>query len=94
MTDSPRSPSAWRRVAALGSLALGLLGLLVWVFVQGRPVPLPEVTEPGLPCVSYAPFRRPGHSPFDPALTITPALIGADLRLEQEGYYLCQCHPF
>ena len=81
MTDSPRSPSAWRRVAALGSLALGLLGLLVWVFVQGRPVPLPEVTEPGLPCVSYAPFRRPGHSPFDPALTITPALIEADLRL-------------
>jgi glucan 1,3-beta-glucosidase len=81
MTDSPRSPSAWRRFAALGSLALGLLGLLVWAFVQGRPVPLPEVSEPGLPCVSYAPFRRAGHSPFDPALTITPALIEADLRL-------------
>jgi exo-beta-1,3-glucanase (GH17 family) len=81
MTDSPRSPSAWRRVAALGSLALGLLWLLAWAFVQGRPVPLPEVTEPSLPCVSYAPFRRAGHSPFDPALTLTPALIEADLRL-------------
>ena len=81
MTDSPRPPTLWHRVAALGSLALGLLWLLIQAFAQGRPVPLPEVAEPRLPCVSYAPFRRTGHSPFDPALTITPAMIEADLRL-------------
>ena len=81
MTDSPRPPNLWRRVAALGSLALGLLWLLIWAFAQGRPLPLPEVAELRLHCISYAPFRRTGHSPFDPALTITPAMIEADLRL-------------
>ncbi|MBU6271498.1 MAG: glucan 1,3-beta-glucosidase [Betaproteobacteria bacterium] len=34
-----------------------------------------------LPCVSYAPFRRPGHTPFDPDLRVSPAQIEADLRL-------------
>lgn len=81
MTDSPRPPRFWRQLAVLGSLALGLLGLLIWAFAQGQPVALPEVTEARLPCVSYAPFRRPGHSPFDPTLIVTPAQIEADLRL-------------
>jgi glucan 1,3-beta-glucosidase len=62
-------------------LALGLLLLLAWAVEQGRPVALPEVGALKLPCVSYAPFRRQGHSPFDPALTISPAMIEADLRL-------------
>lgn len=34
-----------------------------------------------LPCVSYAPFRRPGHSPFEPGLNIPPKLIEEDLLL-------------
>lgn len=81
MTDSPQPPILWRRVAALCSLALGLLWLLTWAFAQGRPVGLPEVAERRLPCVSYAPFRRASHSPFDAGLTITPTMIEADLRL-------------
>jgi exo-beta-1,3-glucanase (GH17 family) len=71
----------WRRALVLGGLALGLLILLLWSFSQGRPVALPEAAELRLPCVSYAPFRRPGHSPFDPALNVEPAMIEADLRL-------------
>jgi exo-beta-1,3-glucanase (GH17 family) len=71
----------WRRALVLGGLALGLLILLLWSFNQGRPVALPEAAELRLPCVSYAPFRRPGHSPFDPALRVDPAMIEADLRL-------------
>ncbi len=71
----------WRRALVLGGLALGLLILLLWSFNQGRPVALPEAAELRLPCVSYAPFRRPGHSPFDPALNVEPAMIEADLRL-------------
>ena len=78
---SQKPVAAWRRALALGGLALGLLILLVWSFNQGRAVPLPEAAELRLPCVSYAPFRRPGHSPFDPALQIEPAMIEADLRL-------------
>lgn len=71
----------WRRALVLGGLALGLLILLLWSFSQGRPVALPEAAELRLPCVSYAPFRRPGHSPFDPALNVEAAMIEADLRL-------------
>ena len=78
---SQKPVAAWRRALALGGLALGLLILLVWSFDQGRAVPLPEAAELRLPCVSYAPFRRPGHSPFDPVLQIEPAMIEADLRL-------------
>ena len=33
-----------------------------------------------LPCVSYAPFRHPDINPFNPASTVTPAQIEADLR--------------
>ncbi len=66
----------------LGGLALGLLWLLIWAFAQGRPVGgLPEVAEQRLPCVSYAPFRRAGHSPFNSTLIVSPAQIEADLRL-------------
>jgi len=32
------------------------------------------------PCVSYAPFRRPGDTPLDPDLHIAPDIIEADLR--------------
>jgi glucan 1,3-beta-glucosidase len=61
--------------------------ILAWAVVQGRPAALPEVAAaplsqtPQLPCVSYAPFRRAGDTPFDPALRIAPEAIEADLRL-------------
>jgi exo-beta-1,3-glucanase (GH17 family) len=34
-----------------------------------------------LPCVSYAPFRRQGHTPFDPTRVVSPAQIEEDLRI-------------
>jgi glucan 1,3-beta-glucosidase len=42
---------------------------------------LPEVAGAQIPCVSYAPFRRAGETPFDPNLRIAPQAIEADLRL-------------
>ena len=36
-----------------------------------------------LPCVSYAPFRQAGHTPFDAQLKISAAMIEEDLRLLQ-----------
>lgn len=43
----------------------------------------PSSTPPAawLPCVSYAPFRRQGHSPFDPQLRLDRQAIAEDLRL-------------
>lgn len=60
--------------------------LLVWAWERGRPVALPpaqSLTHQNalLPCVSYAPFRQPGQSPFDPTLIVSPAAIETDLRL-------------
>lgn len=72
---------AWRVVLVLLTLALAVAALLVWAVERGRPVVLPEVGAIRLPCVSYAPFRRAGHSPFDATLHIDPAWIEADLLL-------------
>lgn len=33
------------------------------------------------PCLSYAPFRRPGHTPFAPSLRLTPEQIHEDLLI-------------
>jgi exo-beta-1,3-glucanase (GH17 family) len=63
--------------------------LLVWAWHRGQPTPLPAAQSAAttthqqalLPCVSYAPFRQPGQSPFDPTLVVSPAAIETDLRL-------------
>jgi exo-beta-1,3-glucanase (GH17 family) len=73
--------STARRVAVLAMLAVALAATLAWALQGGRPVALPEAAGARLPCVSYAPFRRPGDTPFDPAAHIAPAAIEADLRL-------------
>ena len=63
---------------------LALLGLLLAVLApwagRGRDVALVEPTAAQLPCLSYAPFRRAGHTPFDAKLVVTPAQIEDDLR--------------
>jgi exo-beta-1,3-glucanase (GH17 family) len=80
-------PGAARRGAVLLLLSLVLALILTWAVLQGRPAALPEVAAGTmsqirqLPCVSYAPFRRDGDTPFDPALRIAPVAIEADLRL-------------
>jgi glucan 1,3-beta-glucosidase len=65
-----------------------LLALLViaTAFAVGRwlqlgvPVPVPEPGASRIDCVSYAPFRRPGDSPFDPLAFIDESRIESDLR--------------
>jgi glucan 1,3-beta-glucosidase len=80
-------PGAARRIAILLTFGVVLAVTLTWAVLQGRPAALPEVTgapisqTPQPPCVSYAPFRRDGDTPFDPALRVAPQAIEADLRL-------------
>ncbi len=57
------------------------VGAFVWGWLPTSPIALPEVKEARLPCVSYAPFRRTGHTPFDDDLRVSPAEIEVDLRL-------------
>lgn len=47
---------------------------------SSRPVTLPDARQALIPCVSYAPFRRAGETPFDPTLRISVAAIEDDLR--------------
>ena len=84
VTCSRQAPASWRQATVLAGLVLIVLGLLAWAVAQGRPVPLPDAVDLRVPCVSYAPFRRPNHSPFDPTLHLEPAEIEADLRLLRE----------
>ena len=77
--DAPAARA--RRVGVLAVLVLlyaTVLGVLAW---RAQPLPLPEGGAALVPCVSYAPFRRAEHTPFDAALRISPAQIEEDLRL-------------
>ena len=77
-TDSPGAH--WRALLTLNLLAL--LGLLAYLGWQMRPVAMHDLhLEDGerLQCVSYAPFRLPGQTPFDADLRISRAQIAADL---------------
>ncbi|MBL8376673.1 MAG: hypothetical protein JNM79_02285 [Burkholderiales bacterium] len=78
------APTLQQRVCRLLAFALlcaGPLALAWWALPRALETPLPAVTGTHLACVSYAPFRRTGHSPFDPDLVIPPAAIDADLAL-------------
>lgn len=46
----------------------------------GRPVPLPDSPSTRIACVSYAPFRFDGETPFDPHAFVSPERIDADLK--------------
>lgn len=73
-----------RRVLVVLLLALAVLALLDWAAARAQPVAVGGLGESKLPCVSYAPFRREGHTPFNAALIVSPAQIEADLRLLRE----------
>ncbi|MFC5741381.1 glycosyl hydrolase family 17 protein [Dyella tabacisoli] len=78
----PPQPSHSSRALWPAWLILGLvagLGALWWWHI-GRPVDLPEAPSARISCVSYAPFREPGETPFDLNAFVSPQRIDADLR--------------
>ena len=70
-----------KRAAVLAVAALGALFGVAWWHDRGVPVALPEARVARLPCASYAPFRRPGQTPFRKGIVASPAEIDADLAL-------------
>ncbi|MEI7035479.1 glycoside hydrolase family 17 [Fulvimonas yonginensis] len=62
-------------VLALAAFA----GVAGW-WSLGRPVRLPDAPSARIACVSYAPYRRAGETPYDPRTFISPQRIDADLR--------------
>jgi glucan 1,3-beta-glucosidase len=69
------------RAAVVAIAALGALGGLAWWHARGQPVALPDAPIDRLPCVSYAPYRLPGQTPFTKGFVVSPAQIDADLAL-------------
>lgn len=73
---SPNGPRA-RELALLALLALSLLAWWGWRGLE-RSAPEPRVDR--VRCVSYAPFHRPGETPFDPHAHASRERIRADLQ--------------
>ena len=80
MAEAPaaRAGPTLREWLLLVAFAAAVLGY--WL-QQGRLHALPEPAGERIECLSYAPFRLPGETPFDPSLRIARQRIEADLRL-------------
>ena len=61
-------------------LLLAVLAGGTWWWRAGRPVALPDAPSTRIACVSYAPFRLPGETPYDLKSVVDPQRIDADLR--------------
>ncbi|MBB3226213.1 exo-beta-1,3-glucanase (GH17 family) [Luteibacter sp. Sphag1AF] len=78
---SPHTPLARlaRPLAWIVLVLCALAGAAYW-WALGRPVDLPEAPTSRIACVSYAPFRLKGETPFDVYAVIPPERIDADLK--------------
>lgn len=68
-----------RPLAWIVLIASAIFGAGYW-YLLGRPVALPDSPTAKIACVSYAPFRLKGETPFDPHAVIPPERIEADLK--------------
>ncbi|KJV31891.1 glycosyl hydrolase family 17 protein [Luteibacter yeojuensis] len=68
-----------RPLAWIVLVAAAVFGAGYW-YLLGRPVALPDSPTAKIACVSYAPFRLKGETPFDINAVIPPERIEADLK--------------
>ncbi|HET9042734.1 MAG TPA: hypothetical protein VFN70_06275 [Burkholderiales bacterium] len=65
--------------AVLALAALGALWSIAWWTADARPAPVVDAPSDRLPCVSYAPFRKPGESPLVQGARASVAQMDGDL---------------
>ena len=63
------------------AIATAIAIVLALAIADARPVGLPSPGADTVPCLSYAPFRRPGATPLGVGTRVTPAQIAADLAV-------------
>lgn len=80
---SPSSRALWPAWLVLGLVAC--LGAWWWWQI-GRAVDMPEAPSGRIACVSYAPFRQPGETPYDLNAVVSPERIDADLRILSQRF--------
>jgi glucan 1,3-beta-glucosidase len=79
MSSTPSLSSRARLLVWLVLVFCAAAGALWW-WLLGRPVVLPDAPGARIACVSYAPFRAPGETPYDLKAFVSPERIDADLR--------------
>jgi len=85
--SSIAEPWLFRSLALCAWLLLGVTMIRWWAPAWGLAEPVGTASRaesppvPTIPCLSYAPFRRPGHTPFDPTLRLDDAQLREDLNL-------------
>ncbi len=74
-----RDPLAVKRAVVVAVAAVGAVATLVGWLAGAQPVAIVDAPIDRLPCVSYAPFRKPGQSPLVTGAQASAAQIDADL---------------
>jgi exo-beta-1,3-glucanase (GH17 family) len=72
--------SAGARVVSLLVLAAFAVAAAAYWIARGIPVEMAAAPVGRISCVSYAPFRKPGESPFTLGYLVTPERIDEDLK--------------
>lgn len=68
--------------ASVAAIVVACATLTVWFgWRRAQPVILVDALSDRLHCISYAPYRQPGQTPFDPIYSVPPEQIEADLAL-------------
>jgi len=70
-----------RRALVFAALAAAAVAAFGWWAVRGMPVPVVDAPSPHFACVSYAPYRKPGQTPFAKGAFIPPEQIDEDLAM-------------
>lgn len=82
-SETAQHAAAWGgRIVVAAVMTVALAGFLAWMLwlAWPREAAVDATAQAGVPCASYAPFRRSGHTPFDPLLRVTPEQVREDLR--------------
>ena len=69
------------RAVIVAVLGIGAFAAFIYWWQLGRPVDLTDTVGEKFQCVSYAPYRRPGHTPLNKAMVVSPSQIEADLAI-------------
>ena len=73
-------PPATARAAIFLLLAVAAVASAAYWIRLGVPVELAAAPSGRIACVSYAPYRKPGESPFTPGYVVSPERIDEDLK--------------
>ncbi|MCU0805139.1 MAG: hypothetical protein MUF79_08645 [Burkholderiales bacterium] len=70
-----------KRALVLAALAAAAAAAFGWWHARGEAVTVMDAPSPHFACVSYAPYRKPGQTPFAKGAFIPPEQIDADLAM-------------